>query len=81
MISYDNIDIRSIADVRIEDIRVSSISLSQTERPRTISAGSVFVRNRAAKRTVTVTFALLSDDINARQAALMAINAWAKTPF
>ena len=79
MISYDNIDIRSVADVKIEDIRVSSISLSQTERPRTISAGSVFVRNRAAKRTVTVTFAILSDDINARQAALMAINAWAKT--
>ena len=79
MISYDGIDIRSVAGVRVEDIRVSAISFEPVTRNRAISAGSVFVRNRAGTRTVSVTFALLSDDRNARQAALRAINAWAKT--
>lgn len=79
MISYDNIDLLSVANVRIEDIRVSAISLSPVVRSRAISAGSLFVRNRAGTRTVTVNFAILSSDINTRQAALGAINAWAKT--
>lgn len=79
MILYDGVDIRSVADVKIEDIRVSAIQWLQTARNRAISPGSVFVRNRAGTRTVTVTFALLQMNRNARQAALTAINAWAKS--
>lgn len=79
MILFDNVDIQSIANVKIEDIRVSSIQYSQTARDRAVSPGSDLVRNRAAKRTVSITFAVLTMDRNARQAALMAISAWAKT--
>lgn len=79
MILFDNIDMHSIANVKIEDIRVSSIQYSQTARDRAVSPGSDFVRNRAAKRTVSITFAILTSHRNARQAAIMAINAWAKT--
>lgn len=79
MIVYDGIDIRSVADVKIEDIRVSAIQFSPVARPRSVAAGAEFVRNRAGTRTVTVTFALLQMDRAARQAALMALNAWAKT--
>ena len=79
MILYDGIDLQSVADVKIEDIRVSSIQYAPVARNRAVSAGSVFVRNRSATRTVTVTFALLKSERDARQAALKAINAWAKT--
>ena len=79
MILYDNIDISSVADVRVEDVRVSSVKYAPLARSRATSPGSVFVRNRADSRTVIVTFALLKEDRNARQAALDAISAWAKT--
>lgn len=79
MILYDGVDIRSVANVRIEDIRVSAIKYSPTVRERAINAGAVFVRNRRGTRTVTVTFALLKQDTASRQADLAAISAWAKT--
>lgn len=79
MIFFDNIDMQSVADVRIEDVRVSSIKYSPLVRSRATSPGSVFVLNRPASRTVSIIFALLKEDRMARQAALDAINAWAKT--
>ena len=79
MILFDGVDIRSVADVKIEDIRVSAIEWKPVVRPRAISAGSQFVRNRAGTRTVTVTFALLQSQKDARQAAIKAICAWAKS--
>lgn len=79
MIIFDNVDINSVARVKIEDIKISGIQFSQTARQRAVAAGADFVRNRAAGRTVTVTFAVLQQDRNARQAAISAINAWAKS--
>lgn len=79
MILFDNVDINSVARVKIEDIKISGVQFSQTARQRAVAAGADFVRNRAASRTVTVTFAVLQQDRNARQAAISAINAWAKS--
>lgn len=79
MILFDGIDIKSVAGVRIEDVRVSSIQWSPLARSRATSPGSDFVRNRAGTRTATITFALLQRDMVARQAALDAICAWAKS--
>lgn len=79
MIVFDNIDIEQVAKVYIDDIKVSGIRYEQVTRNRPISAGSVFVRNRAGTRTVTVTFAILKQGRNERQAALDAIRAWAKS--
>ena len=79
MILYDGIDMNSVADVKIEDIRVSSIQYSPVTANRPIEAGAFFVRNRCGTRTVSVTFALLKMDRSARQSALMAVSAWAKT--
>lgn len=81
MIIFDGVDIQSVAGVMIEDIRVSPIEYNPITRPRAISAGSNFIRNRCGTRTVTITFALLSEDRIARQMALMAISAWAKTDY
>lgn len=79
MIIFDGIDIKSVANVQIEDIRVSSVQISSVARQRAISAGADFVRNRYGTRTVAVTFALLKEDRVSRQAALKAISAWAKS--
>lgn len=79
MILFDGVDMNSVADVKIEDIRVSSVQIKDTVRERPISAGSQFVRAKYGTRTVTVTFALLNDNRISRHAALMAINAWAKS--
>lgn len=79
MIFYDGVSLKSVADVKIEDIRVSPIQYEPVTRPRPVRGGSVLVRNRAGTRTVAITFALLKDDEIARQKALDAINLWAKT--
>ena len=79
MILFDGVDIQSVADVKIEDIRVSAIQIKDVVRDRPIAAGATFVRAKYGTRTVTVTFALLNDDRISRHAALMAINAWAKS--
>lgn len=79
MILFDGIDINSVAGVQIEDVRVSAIEYSPTTRQRPIDSGSLFIRNRAAGRKVTITFAILKQDRVSRQAALDAVKAWAKT--
>ena len=79
MILYDGVDIKSIADIRIEDIRVSSIQYEPAVRARPVKGGAFFIRNRGGVRTVTITFALLDEDQIHRQAALDAISIWAKT--
>ena len=79
MIFYDGVSLKSVADVKIEDIRVSPIQYEPVTRPRPVRGGSVLVRNRAGTRTVAITFALLKDDEIARQKAIDAINLWAKT--
>lgn len=79
MIFYDGVSLKSVADVKVEDIRVSPIQYEPVTRPRPVRGGSVLVRNRAGTRTVAITFALLKDDEITRQKALDAINQWAKT--
>jgi phage-related protein len=79
MIIFDGIDLATIANVKIEDIRPSKIADTVVSRPRAIKAGSVFVRNRYASRTVAVTFAVLTQNLQLRQAEIMAISEWAKS--
>ena len=66
MIIFDGVDIQSVAGVMIEDIRVSPIENNPVTRARAVAPGSVFVRNRYGTRTVSVTFAILSDDMYQR---------------
>lgn len=78
MIVYDGVSLNSIANVKIEDIRVGPIEYDEITRPRAIRGGSVFIRSRAGTRTIAITFALLDDNKVNRQAALMAVSGWAK---
>ena len=78
MIIYDGVALESVANVKVEDVKVNPIQFDEMVRVRAISPGSQFVRSRAGTRTVAITFAIPTDDLNSRQAALMAVSAWAK---
>ena len=78
MIVFDGVSLNSVADVRIEDIRVSPIAYDEVNRPRAIRGGSDFVRSRAGTRTVSITFAVLEMNKVNRQKTLLAISEWAK---
>ena len=79
MIFFDGVSLDSVANVKIEDVRVNPIQYDDVTRVRAVSPGSVFVRSRAGTRTVAINFALPNDQMNIRQAALLAISQWAKT--
>lgn len=78
MIVFDGISLNSVAKVDIDDIYVSPIQCDFIARARAIRGGSDFVRSRAGTRTVSITFALLDNDMVNRQKALLAISTWAK---
>ena len=79
MIVFNGVSLESVANVKIEDIRVSSIKLQPVTRPRAIRYGSEFVRMGGGERTIAITFAVLDmNEIN-RHSALMGISQWAKT--
>ena len=79
MIVFNGIALESVANVKIDDIRVSPVKLNPVARSRAIRFGSDFVRMGGGERTVTVTFALLDMNHVNRHASLMGISEWAKT--
>lgn len=80
MIYFKGRALESVAPVRIADINVSPIKLSVTARQRPIQFGADFVRIGGGSRTITITFAVLVDNFEARQRALQNIADWARSP-
>lgn len=79
MITYDGVTLENVAPVKIEDIRVSPIQYSAVARERAIRGGSEFIRMRDGTRTVSISFAVLENNLEVRQQYLAAIDAWAKS--
>ena len=79
MITFDGVPLENIANIKIEDIRVSPIKYNPVIRPRAIRFGSEFVRMGGGERTVAITFAILDDNRITRHESLMALSKWAKT--
>lgn len=77
MIVFNGVDLQDIAPVKIEDIRVSPISIQPVVR-QSIGLGQDFVRMTGGTRTISITFALLNEDINERYKLLEAITEWAR---
>ena len=77
MIIFNGVDLEEIAPVMIEDIKVSPMAAKAVERSN-IGIGSTFVRMTGGKRTITITFALLEENKDARFALLEAIKEWAR---
>ena len=78
MITFNGVSLDSIANVKVEDIRVSPIQLTPVARARAIRFGSDFVRMGGGQRTVAITFAVLDMNQYNRHASLMGITQWAK---
>ena len=79
MIVYNGIDIQSVAPVRIEDIKVSAIKYNPVVRPYAVRFGAEWVRMGGGERTITLTFAMLEQNMTQRHESLLALSAWAKT--
>lgn len=79
MIYFDGKALESVAPVKIEDIRVSPVQLTAVARQRPIRWGADFVRMTGGSRTVTITFALLTNDRTMRERQLMGITKWARS--
>lgn len=79
MIFFNGTALESAAPVKIDDIRVSPIQLSPLARERSVRFGSEFVRMQGGARSVTITFALLTNDLGLRQSQLQAITKWARS--
>lgn len=75
MIIFNGVDLEDVASVKIDDIKVNPIQTSATARQR-VGMGQDFVRMTGSNRTVTITFALLTNDIDKRYKELMDIQAW-----
>lgn len=76
MIIFNNKDLETIAPVKIDDINVSPIQTTATARQR-VGIGQDFVRMTGSRRTVTVIFALLERDADARFKLIQDIINWA----
>ena len=78
MIWFNEEALLDVAPVKIVDILVSPIQMTPTARQRPIKWGADFVRMGGGVRTVSVDFALLTDDMSSRQAILKQITRWAR---
>lgn len=79
MIVFNGVSINSVANVKIEDIRVSPIAYNPVARPRAIRFGSDFVRMGGGTRTVDILFAVLDDNKVTRQEAFLNLAKWARS--
>lgn len=79
MIVFNGVALEQVAPVKIVDIRVAPISMSVTARQRPVRWGADFVRVTGGSRTVSIEFALLTDDRETRQNQLAAITRWARS--
>lgn len=77
MIYFDGKALEDVAPLRVDDISVSPVRLNVNARQRPIRYGADFVRVTGANRTVTITFALLTNDRTTRQREMMRIAGWA----
>lgn len=79
MIIFNNTALEAVAPVKIVDILVSPIQMEPVSRQRSIAWGADFVRMHGGSRTVSITFALLTQDRDIRQRQLMQITRWARS--
>lgn len=80
MVEYNGVTLESVAPVRIIDIALSPPAMTVAAQGHVLTDGARFIRRKRGERTVTITFALLTEDYATRRAQLAAITAWASSP-
>lgn len=79
MILFNGVALEQVAPVKIVDIRVSPIQMTATARQRPVTWGADFVRMTGGSRTVSIEFALLTENRDTRQTQLAAVTRWARS--
>jgi hypothetical protein len=79
MIVFNGVALEQVAPVKVVDILVSPIQMTAVARQRPVTWGADFVRMSGGSRTVSIEFALLTDNRDARQAQLQEITLWARS--
>lgn len=79
MIVFNGTALEQVAPVKVVDILVSPIQMTVQARQRPVTWGADFVRMGGGSRTVSIEFALLTDDRETRQNQLAAITRWARS--
>lgn len=79
MIVFNGVSIDSIANVMVEDIRVSPIEYNPVARPRAIRWGSEFVRMGGGERKVTISIAVLDKNTITRHESFVNLAQWARS--
>lgn len=79
MIVFNGVALEQIAPVKIVDVLVSPISMTPTARQRPVAWGADFVRMTGGSRTVSIEFALLTENRDDRQRQLQEITRWARS--
>ena len=79
MIVFNGVALEQIAPVKIVDVLVSPISMTPTARQRPVTWGADFVRMTGGSRTVSIEFALLTENRDDRQRQLQEITRWARS--
>lgn len=77
MLLFDGVALESVAPVRIDDIVVSPVTQAATVVDRAVLSGADFVRIRGKTRTITITFAILTNDMANRATYMQAVRRWA----
>lgn len=79
MLSFNGVDIASVAPIEILNVTIGGAGISTDVRERPDSDGSYFVRRRAQSREITVTFVLPVDVTATRDSYADAVIAWCKS--
>lgn len=79
MIVFNGVALEQVAPVKIVDVLVSPISMTPTARQRPVAWGADFVRMTGGSRTVSIEFALLTENRDDRQRQLQEITRWARS--
>ena len=79
MLSFNGVDITSIAPVEILNVTVGGVKITNDTKERPDTDGSYFVRRRAQEREVTIAFTLPVDTYSTRDAYADAVIAWCKS--
>ena len=78
MISFNDADFESISSkIKIDDIHVSPMNAQAVQRQR-VGLGQDYVRMTGGQRTITITFAVLEENIDERVKILEQIKEWAR---
>lgn len=79
MVLFNGVALESVAPIKVQDIVVSPIAQKVTTIDRATQPGAYFVRVRGTTRTVTISFAVITQVRPTRERHIQAVRRWAES--